>query len=749
MKLDRNVWSRSVRALGLAVLLSPFGAGAQIFPTVLSGWDTNAPGDLPSANGYVAGPLVARDGALYGIEQVEINSPSRRWWLDVERWTHCGGWQPLGSVLPYDPYFDPAVTSTAIRGNYLYIAGSFSGISDYNNNIQVGATNVAKLDLTTGQWSPVANWSSAPDWIVSALAVDDNGTVYLGGGIPNNATSHVKLAKVLPDGSVIAMNTLGSSETGDSGGGNPGAVGVVTAMAVDGPNLYVGGRFTTATNAAGIVVSHNFVKWDGSQWIAMGTIGITNLYDYPGSRDLEIHSITVCRSNVFVAGQFDGNACGIAMFNTNGAQLPVARLTRAFDDGMTFPRNGVGDSLAVCNGKVFLGGDFDSFDAMGIRYNGVMEWNGGWQPMGAGVRHGTSSEPYGPGDAGIGRWIAADSLNANNASDVVYVGGVNPGGSDYSFYTDFDFAGDGAVMNGQITRWMETNDLPQGAVSISNPVRSANAFSFNVSAPPGSYWMVYSTFDSPTNPAATWNLVGAVTAWNGSATFTDHTVTPFYDNYYRVGNFCDWSDSIHCTNMLPTVSITKPTNNQVIIPAAGANTANILFTGTVSAPVGFSQVYYYLDGGYWGGGSSPSFSYTFPNIYPGQHTVEALAYDVAGNQGSASVNVIVDNPPTIQITSPRDGASYSGSSVKIIISTTATDTDGTIASVKFYDGATYLGIGNKSGNTYTFGRIFYTGTHVIKAVATDNNGATATSTVTVYVTGGGGGGGVTNGPPVT
>lgn len=89
------------------------------------------------------------------------------------------------------------------------------------------------------------------------------------------------------------------------------------------------------------------------------------------------------------------------------------------------------------------------------------------------------------------------------------------------------------------------------------------------------------------------------------------------------------------------------------------------------------------------------------------------------------------NPPTIEINTPLNNASYaSGTTIKL--TATATDNDGTIASVKFYDGTTLLNTDNsfQYGFSWTNASV---GLHKVKAVATDNSGNTTETFITIKV----------------
>ena len=91
-------------------------------------------------------------------------------------------------------------------------------------------------------------------------------------------------------------------------------------------------------------------------------------------------------------------------------------------------------------------------------------------------------------------------------------------------------------------------------------------------------------------------------------------------------------------------------------------------------------------------------------------------------------------PPTVSLTTPVGGATFTAPST-IAIAATATDSDGTVAKVDFYAGATLVGTDTTSPYAFNWTGVG-AGTYVIKAVATDNAGASTTSatrTVTVSV----------------
>lgn len=89
------------------------------------------------------------------------------------------------------------------------------------------------------------------------------------------------------------------------------------------------------------------------------------------------------------------------------------------------------------------------------------------------------------------------------------------------------------------------------------------------------------------------------------------------------------------------------------------------------------------------------------------------------------------NPPTVAFTSPANNAAFTQGTA-ITLTATATDADGSIASVKFYDGATLLTTDNTTPYTYSWTNAT-TGSHTVKAVATDNSGNTTEVVITIKV----------------
>ncbi|MFN8240008.1 MAG: Ig-like domain-containing protein [Bacteroidales bacterium] len=79
----------------------------------------------------------------------------------------------------------------------------------------------------------------------------------------------------------------------------------------------------------------------------------------------------------------------------------------------------------------------------------------------------------------------------------------------------------------------------------------------------------------------------------------------------------------------------------------------------------------------------------------------------------------------MSITSPDQGATFT-SPATITITVNATDADGTVLKVEFYDGAFKIGESSSAPFTFDWTDV-NTGSHSISAIATDNQNATGTS----------------------
>jgi pectate lyase len=192
------------------------------------------------------------------------------------------------------------------------------------------------------------------------------------------------------------------------------------------------------------------------------------------------------------------------------------------------------------------------------------------------------------------------------------------------------------------------------------------------------------------------------------------------------------------TNNPPTVSITSPANG-----ATFTAPANITINASASDSDGsVTKVEFYQGSTLLGTDTTSPYSYTWSNVPAGSYSLTADATDNGGAvTTSSAVNITVNTagntPPTVSITSPANGATFTAPA-SVTINATASDSDGTVSKVEFYrGGTTLLGTDTTSPYSYAWTNVA-AGSYSLTAKATDNGGAVTTSSVVnITVTTGG------------
>ncbi|GAB4267570.1 MAG: hypothetical protein Kow0029_02110 [Candidatus Rifleibacteriota bacterium] len=180
-------------------------------------------------------------------------------------------------------------------------------------------------------------------------------------------------------------------------------------------------------------------------------------------------------------------------------------------------------------------------------------------------------------------------------------------------------------------------------------------------------------------------------------------------------------------NRLPTVSLTAPaegssyTTDQTVTIIANPSDSD----GTIS------MVEFFAGSTLIGTVNSEPWSYSWSGMTADSYTIVARATDNAGfSKLSSPVNITitqatVNQAPIVSITSPTGGATYnSGQTVEITAS--ASDPDGSITKVEFYNGTTLLGSDDTSPYTYSWVSVA-AGSYSLMAKAYDNLGETTDS----------------------
>ncbi len=216
-------------------------------------------------------------------------------------------------------------------------------------------------------------------------------------------------------------------------------------------------------------------------------------------------------------------------------------------------------------------------------------------------------------------------------------------------------------------------------------------------------------------------------AWNSVAAGNYSLTAKAFDNAGATVTSAAISITV---NALPSVTLTAPTNGQ-IIPAP----ANITLTATATDSDGtISKVQFFNGATLLNEDPSSPYSFAWNNVAAGNYNLTAVAVDNLGGTSTSSVVAITVNAlPVVSITSPTNPTTLAAPA-NFTINASAADPDGSIVKIEFFDNGSLLGQDTTPPYSFTYSNVA-SGTHVLTAKATDNLGGTTTSSaVTVIVT---------------
>jgi len=183
----------------------------------------------------------------------------------------------------------------------------------------------------------------------------------------------------------------------------------------------------------------------------------------------------------------------------------------------------------------------------------------------------------------------------------------------------------------------------------------------------------------------------------------------------------------------PNVAITSPADGSTV-------SGTVTVRATATDNVGVVKVEFYIDGQKVGEDTSSPYEYSWntDNLqYNSAHTIQAKAYDNAGNVGESpviSVTIGDSNKPEVTITNPHNGDTVSGTvtiQAQVTERSTKTKAPSGIAKVEFYIDGNKVGEDTSSPYEYNWDTSGLTtsSTHTIQAKAYDNAGNIGESSV--------------------
>jgi len=333
-------------------------------------------------------------------------------------------------------------------------------------------------------------------------------------------------------------------------------------------------------------------------------------------------------------------------------------------------------------------------------------------------------------------------LGSSSSSPYSYVD-TNMAAGGYSFYAVATDVNGVSTTSSTVTITVSAPSTP--AVIITSPTN-------------GTTFLQNSTFTITANASETNGTIAQVQYYSGSYLLATATSAPYTASWLNAttGTFyvtakatdtngvstmsspititvtSSSSSNSTTTTYSPVVSITSPANGSSF--TAGST---ITLNASASETNGtIAQVQFYNGSSLLGTDTSSPYSFTWGNVPAGTYSITAKATDANGvstTSGAITVSVTSPSSPTVSITSPANGSSYTAGS-NLSITANASETNGTISQLQFYNGSTLLGTDTSSPYSYAWNNIA-AGNYTITAKATDANGvSTMSGAITISVT---------------
>ena len=275
------------------------------------------------------------------------------------RATNLARWNGSSWAAVGDGVGGPVLALCSVS-NELFVGGQFASAGG------LSAANIAHWNGT--------NYSSLGNGVNGAVhaLIAHAGEIYAAGAFSSA-------------GSITASNIArwdGARWLGPGGGVN----GTIYAMAASGANLYVGGKFTSA----GGVSATNLARWNGQTWSALGN-GISGVANpIARIRPPPVSALAVVGDALYVGGDFAmaGNVLATNIAKWDGTNWSAVGGGVRGIPSLTPPPAVA--AFTVHDGKLYIAGAFTH--AGGISANNIARWNGtDWATFGAGLGLGVST----------------------------------------------------------------------------------------------------------------------------------------------------------------------------------------------------------------------------------------------------------------------------------------------------------------------------------------------------------------------
>jgi len=339
--LNTNTWSTVGSGSGI-------GVDGHVYALAVSGSDVYVGGSFTRAN--------------YGGTTVPAN-------YIVRFNTTTNTWSALGSGSGNG--VNGYVTEIAVLGSDVYVGGEFTQANVGGTTVPVNY--IARFNTSTNTWSAVGSGSgNGLNNYVHALAVLGS-DVYVGGSFTQANVG----GTTVPVNYIARFNTSTNTWSAVGSGSGNGVNSAVIALAVSDSDMYAGGQFSHSNVGGTMVLANRIARFNISTntWSALGSSSGSGV-------NARVTAIAVLGSDVYVGGSFTQANLGgttvsanrIARFNLN---------TNTWNALGSNNGNGVNNNvyaIAASGTDVYVGGSFIQANAGGtgaVAANYIARWNNG------------------------------------------------------------------------------------------------------------------------------------------------------------------------------------------------------------------------------------------------------------------------------------------------------------------------------------------------------------------------------------
>jgi peptidase C25-like protein len=297
-------------------------------------------------------------------------------------------------------------------------AGVTGSYSANGYRMELGADKEPRFVPTSAQSGCVDNWDSqfivsGPNSTVAAIAVDGNNNLYIGGSF---TTIGDVVCNFVAKWDGVSWSPLGSAAQN-------GVNGMVSALAVMGTDVFVGGGFSLASDSTQLNISaSNIARWSTTTntWSRLGGSNQSGV-------NFGVLALTTIGADLYVGGLFT------AASDSTQLNVTANHIARWSTSGNTWSllgsgsQNGVNSTvltLTTMGTDLYVGGNFNTASSstqLNVSTKNIARWStteSTWSPLGSAAQNGVTSAVMSLAANGTDLYVGGSFNNVSDSTQV-------------------------------------------------------------------------------------------------------------------------------------------------------------------------------------------------------------------------------------------------------------------------------------------------------------------------------------------